>query len=673
MRKLARFPLATLALLALSCGDKPEDGIKDDVALRDFRSCSELEDYIKSQALKDMNAQIDALIKGLYDRGPGLPTVPGAAAPAGPPLPVPAPGPTEARDFTTTNTQEKDVDEADFVKNDGSRAFVLHDRQLVKLDTWPPESTRIAWTEPLEGYPMEMFLEGNRVAVFSSVNLSPAFVRAGVAVKALPCPLARDVRCADGLKITVLDVGGPAPRVVYELYLESGYVSSRRIGSSVRVVSTGGLRGPQLTYYLDSYSRDRESLRRAYERLRSRNADIIKSSSLEDWLPPSLEVVGGRPRILPPDCASFHASTAPTTLGLTTVTALNFTRPDAGALLTSLLSPADEVYASPQSLYVTMRHYWRPGVRADQEHTYIHKFDTASDPLRIRYVGSGGVPGRILDQFSLSEDKGSLRVATTQRLLGTITNGVHVLQAHGGRLEQVGFVAGLAPGEQLYSSRFLGDRGYLVTYRVVDPLFTIDVADPRQPRQVGELKVPGFSTYLHPIDRDHLLAIGRETAETGNGGVRVIGLALQVFDVSDFANPRLMHKQVFGTWGSSSEAENDHKAFNYFPARGVLAIPFSDWTPSRVNGFQSSLELFRVSLAGGIVPAGSVDHSDLNRPAAYQGYPWPYSPRVRRSIMMEDFVYSISMGGVKVSALENPGRALVALPLPDPLPGVVVP
>jgi uncharacterized secreted protein with C-terminal beta-propeller domain len=671
MRKLARLPLATLALLALSCGDKPEDGIRDDVALRDFRSCSELEDHIKGQALKDMNAQIDELIKGIYydSRGGGLPTAPGAA-PAG--APVPAPAPPEARDFTTTNTQERDVDEADFVKNDGSRAFVLHDRQLVKLDTWPPESTRIAWTQPLEGYPIEMFLEGNRVAVFSRVNLSPVLSHAGVALKALPCPLARYVGCADGLKITVLDVGGPDPSVLYELYLESGYVSSRRVGSSVRVVSTGGLRGPLLTYYLDSYARDRDSLRRAYERLRNRNADIIKSSSLDDWLPPSVEVVDGRPRTLKPDCASFHASTAPTTLGLTTVTALNLTRPDAGVLFTSFLSPADEVYASRQSLYVTMRHYWRPGARADQEHTYVHKFDTASDPLRIHYVASGGVPGRILDQFSLSEDKGSLRVATTQRLLGTVTNGVHVLQAQGGRLEQVGFVAGLAPGEQLYSSRFLGDRGYLVTYRVVDPLFTIDVSDPRQPRQIGELKVPGFSTYLHPIDQDHLLAIGRETTET-NGRIRVIGLSLQVFDVSDFASPRLMHKQVFGTWGASSEAENDHKAFNYFPARGVLAIPFSDWTQSRADGFQSTLELFRVSLAGGIFPAGSVDHRDLNRPAAYQGYPWPYSPRVRRSIMMEDFVYSISMGGVKVSPLENPGRTLVALLLPDPLPAEAVP
>ena len=651
MRKRALFPLIALSLLAFSCGDNPEDGIRDDVSLQGFRSCSELEDYIKAQAIKDMNAQIDALIKGLYDtRGPGLPTLPGAE-PVG--APVPAPAPREAQDFTTTNTQEKDVDEADFVKNDGSRAFVLHDRQLVKLDTWPPESTRIAWATSLEGYPIEMFLEGNRVAVFSRVG------------GALPY-----ARTTNSLKITVLDVGGVDPAVVYELYLQSGYVSSRRVGSTIRVVSTGELRGPQLTYYLDYYSTDREALRRAYEKLRNRNIDVIKSSTIEDWLPPSVEVVGGRSRTVRPDCTLFHASTAPTTLGLTTVTSLNLARLDAGALFTSLLSPADEVYASKQSLYVTMRHYWRPGTRTDQQHTYIHKFDTASDPLHVRYVASGGVPGLIADQFSLSESNGSLRVATTQRRLGSVTNGVHVLQAQGGRLEQVGVVAGLAPTEQLYSSRFLDDRGYLVTYRVVDPLFTIDVSDPRQPRQVGELKVPGFSTYLHPIDRDHLLAIGRETADTGNGGVRVIGLALSIFDVSDFANPRQMHKQVFGTWGSSSDAEHDHKAFNYFPARGVLAIPFSDWTASRARGFQSTLELFRVSLAGGIVPAGSVDHSDLNRPAAYQGYPWPYSPRVQRSIMMEDFVYSISMGGVKVSAIDNPGRTLVALTLPDPVPAV---
>ena len=335
-----------------------------------------------------------------------------------------------------------------------------------------------------------------------------------------------------------------------------------------------------------------------------------------------------------------------------------------GPFSTSVLSPAAEVYASPQSLYVTMRHYWRLGVPAGQDHTYIHKFDVATDPLRARYVASGGVPGHIVNQFSLGEDKGYLRVATTQALLGQTTNGVHVLQARGSRLEQVGAVAGLAAGERLFSSRFEGDRGYLVTYRQVDPLFTLDLSDPRQPRQVGELKVPGFSTYLHPIDKDHLLAIGRETTQTPQGE-RLLGLALQIFDVSNIASPRLMHKQVVGTWSSSSEAEHDHKAFNFFASRGLLAIPFSDWTASRTE-FRSTLELFRVGLAEGIIPAGSVDHSDLSRPEAYRGYPWPYSPRVRRSIMMEDFVYSISMGGVKVSPSADPGRTLVAIPLPDP-------
>jgi uncharacterized secreted protein with C-terminal beta-propeller domain len=662
MKRLARLSLLALALAGASCGQDPEDGIQDDAALRDFRGCAELEDYLKTAALKDMNAQIDAIL----DNGGGryLPTE-GRVGVA--PTTVPAPAPTPAA-YTTTNTQEKDVDEADFVKNDGSRAFLLHDRQLVKLDTWPPESTRLAWTKQVEGYPTEMFLEGNRVVVFSQVNLAPVFSRVGAGSPAdRGCGLARTEQCSDGLKITVFDVAGAEPSVLFELYLESSYVSARRVGSSVRVVSTGGLRGPQLKYYLESYPSNPDALKREYEKLRARNAALIRAASLEDWLPQSVEVVGGRARLLTPDCTQFHASTAPTALGLTTISALNLARLDAGALLTSVLSPAGQVYASKEALYVTLAHYWRPGARGVQDHTYIHKFDIASDPLRTRYVASGGVPGHIVDQYSMGEEKGSLRVATTQSLLGTTTNGVHILQARGGRLEQVGFLAGLAPGEQLYSSRFMGDRGYLVTYRRIDPLFTLDLRDPRQPRQVGELKVPGFSTYLHPIDNDHLLAIGRETEDTGRGE-RMVGLALQIFDVSDFANPRLMHKQVFGTWSASSEAENDHKAFNYFPARGLLAIPFSDWRASSNAGYSSTLELFRVSLAGGIAPAGSVDHSDLNRPSAYRGYYWYYSPRVRRSIMMDDYVYSISMGGVKVSRADDPGRTLVTVRLPDPLP-----
>jgi beta propeller domain-containing protein len=239
---------------------------------------------------------------------------------------------------------------------------------------------------------------------------------------------------------------------------------------------------------------------------------------------------------------------------------------------------------------------------------------------------------------------------------------VYALRTEGGRLRVVGSLTGLAPGERIFSARFEGPRGYVVTFRQIDPLFTLDLSDPARPRAVGELKIPGFSTYLHPLDADHLLAIGREVVDRPQGPV-VAGLALQVFDVSDLADPRLVHKHVLGAAGSSSDALYDHKAFNYFAARATLGIPYSDWSgPGRA--FRSSLELFRVTTAGGIAPLGSVDHSDLVAPGALSGYGW--TPYVRRSVMIDDFVYSISSGGLKVSAAGD-FRSLAVLPFP-PLP-----
>jgi hypothetical protein len=142
----------------------------------------------------------------------------------------------------------------------------------------------------------------------------------------------------------------------------------------------------------------------------------------------------------------------------------------------------------------------------------------------------------------------------------------------------------------------------------------------------------------------------------------VAGTALSVFDVSNFADPRLVHKHVLGTQGSS-DALYDHKAFNFFASRALLGIPYSDWSGGG-RAFRSSLEVFRVTTAGGIAPLGSVDHSDLVAPGAAAGYGW--TPYVRRSVMIDDFVYSISSGGLKVSApADFHGVAVVPFP---PLP-----
>ena len=644
--------------MTAACGHGPGEGVVSDVQLKEFRSCAELDDYIKGRALQEMNAQIDLLIENDYS------SVLRGGIPAPTSAPAPAPTPAAASDYSTTNTQERDVDEADFVKNDGSRAFVLQGQQLVKLLTWPPETTRVEWAFPLEGQPREMFLDGDRVVVFSMIYL-PASERIGISVPP---------RYQSAFKAAVLDVSGPAPRTLREIYQEGSYLSARRRGAMVRVVSQGGLQMPPLRYYPDRWVSDPQERRVEYENLRRKNAELIRTQVLEDWLPRRWEVVDGQTRTSPQACTEYTATGAPVALGLTTLSTLDVRGSGTGVTHSSILNDASVVYASAQSLYVAAPHWWRAGARLTRDHTYVHKFDTTTDPRRARYVASGGVPGYLVDQFSLDEEGGLLRAATTRQTSDTgwpanTVSDVYVLEARGRSLEVVGQAGELAPGERIFSARFEGPRGYVVTFRQVDPLFTIDLSDARRPRRVGELKVPGFSTYLHPLGADHLLTIGRETTALPNGGIVLGGLSLQVFDVGDLGNPRLVHTHVTGGRSTSSEAEHEHKAFNYFPSRAVLAIPTRGSGASRV--YRSSLEVFRVRTVEGIEPLGSIDHSDLNRDE--NGRPRGYFPAVRRSIIMEDFVYSISGGGVKVSPLADLSATVAAVPLPPPGSGGVEP
>jgi hypothetical protein len=533
-----------------------------------------------------------------------------------------------------------------------------------------------------------MFLDGKRVVVFSSVSLKTIFERAGVPWP--PTAFSADgqdsdsaargcVSCpayADGFKVTVLDVGGTEPEVLREEYVQGQYLSSRRVGRSVRIVSKSSLRGPVMNYYLTGVDwNNRMAVQAAYEKLRKNNLERIRASTLQDWIPYFIASgPGGELGNVAGECSDIHIANAPVRLGLTTVSTLHLDQLDRGSRRTHILSDSDAVFASRQSLYVTVRHNWFSWAGQDgtRDHTYIHRFDT-TDPLRARYAASGGVPGHIVNQFSMDEEGAFFRIATTSgRWEGTErstwTNSVFVLSAQGGRLRPVGELNGLAPGERIYSARFEGDRGYLVTFRKVDPLFVVDLSVPTRPRVAGELKIPGFSTYIHPLDRDHLLTIGREAIDTGGGFSLFQELTLQIFDVSDPAAPRLMHKKVFGRRSSSSEALYDHKAFNFFASRGLLAIPFLDYSAQPGSTLQSSLEVFRVTLQDGIELAGSIDHADLARVAVYRGYPWRWTPQVRRSVMMEDFVYSISSGGLKVNPVQDLFRALVTVPFPDPLP-----
>jgi uncharacterized secreted protein with C-terminal beta-propeller domain len=234
----------------------------------------------------------------------------------------------------------------------------------------------------------------------------------------------------------------------------------------------------------------------------------------------------------------------------------------------------------------------------------------------------------------------------------TTDNLVSTMGLKGNALELLGSTPPLAEGERIFSARFLGDLGYIVTFRQVDPLFAIDLSNPESPKVLGELKIPGFSDYMHPLGDSHLLTIGRDIDETTQ---RDNGTALQIFDVSDPVHPRLAHKKLVGD--GYSEANHNHKAFNFYADKGLLAFPFVSYQ----SDFSSTLELWDVSADVGFNRRGAVDHSDLvlddcgGVPYAVEDFYYycGYQPQITRGVFIDEFVYSISHGGVRVHDVDD--------------------
>ena len=320
--------------------------------------------------------------------------------------------------------------------------------------------------------------------------------------------------------------------------------------------------------------------------------------------------------------------------------------------------------------------------------THIHKFDFTADAGFPNYVASGTVVGNVKNQFSLDDKDGYLRVATSESRMyidldgkyaqptfpgdtsgpqdrPQTVNHVFTMGVSGGWLDLTGDVGELAPNEQIYSVRFIGGRGYVVTFRRTDPLFVIDLQNPTAPSKIAELTIPGFSEYMHPLDATHIMTIGRAASATG----QTQGLQLQIFDVADGTNPILAHKFTYSnTQYGTSEAESNHKAFTYFADQGTLAFPYYAYAPNdgTGGGMHSSLELFRVDAASGFSKLGSIDHTAMTSPNPYGYCGGYYGPEVRRGVFLDNFVYSISYGGIiakNVNDLAGVGSQLV---LPSP-------
>ena len=432
----------------------------------------------------------------------------------------------------------------------------------------------------------------------------------------------------------------------------------------------------------------------------------LDAGSLTEWMPKVLDTAGETTtESTLASCASFYKPTIQQGLNLVAVVALDLQADAADFDATITIGQSDTIYANAGSLYVASytHGYWfwngiaaLEGEEEPVDFSLIHKFNLASGDMS--YAASGKAPGRILNQFSLDEHDGALRVATTSGFGDVSSNGVYVLTEQEGTLAQVGSTTNLAQGEEIYSARFIGDKGYVVTFRQVDPLFTLDLSDPTNPAVVGELKIPGFSTYIHPLDDNHLLTIGRDALDQGDW-VEIEGIQLQIFDVSDPANPTVAFKNTFGNAGSSSAALYDHRAFAWFADTGLLAVPFSQYgeggggidigmpvepvedpdsdgndapvpaepeedeidpssPPTEIEdeesdpsdwvepSHESGVKVFSVSTETGITEVGEIDFTILSPENTWRA-------TVERIVRIEDHLYSIGNIGMVVSALSD--------------------
>jgi hypothetical protein len=567
--------------------------------------------------------------------------------------------------FSRTNNQVEGVDEADIVKTDGTYVYLAAGDALRIVSAARPHLLSVT---RLGGKVRDLLVEGDRAVAFVATGGSGT----------RPCTYAYDCTIGgDGSRtsIVVLDLADRIrPRVARRVELSGSLIAARRIATTIHAVVADG-DAPKEPYYptwpeqipssCHVKGMDPAAVHVRFEELARQNERTIRAAVS---FPTMTE---GRAR--QPLCRVMH-----TPLGdgraFTTLVSLDLRDDKAAPVTTTLQSRPGAVFASEHALYVAARHRrasasrWYSFSGGQNEVSEIHKFAIGAAPGDTKYVGTGIVPGHVLNQYSMDEWYGYLRVATTRGRVPDpdATSAVSVLaEADGGNLVRVGAVDGIAPGEDIRAVRFDEDRAYVVTFKKTDPLFVLDLGQPASPSILGELKIPGFSTYLHRVDPTHLLAIGFDARDHGNFAY-FDGILLQLFDVTNPTEPRLLHREKIGTRGSSSEAATDALAFNYFGERNLLALPTTVCDGGGDGSFGdklafSGLLVYEVTLQGGFRRLGGVDHG--TRGASCDAWWSKASSHVKRSVFVEDLVFSIATDRLKVERLAQLGTEVTDIPL----------
>ena len=609
---------AALAAPVAAHGAEPDRNSPAAKRLVAFRSCDALVRYARRHGARTVEAG------GLPGRpvaqpAPFPPPTPPQQDPGGVAQPV-AGAPEAGRDFSQTNVQEAGVDEPDIVKSDGARIFVASGFTVHAVEVIDGRP-RLAGSLLLPSFGNELLLHGDRLLVLGSGSAGPQ-----------PMPVegrsASSVVAPDrGVTVlTEIDVRDPsAMRILRTLEAEGSFVGARLRGATARVAISSPPRPADV-----------------------QSRGTVRRSRLRTWMPARVlenRRTGRRARRRLLSCRAVRRPARFSGLGMLAVLTIDLERGLPPVDSDGLMTDAQTVYASPRSLYVATERWVDPSTSPERvpsgRATAIHRFD-ASEPSSTTYRASGEVLGYLLNHWSLSEYRGVLRVASTSDPVwlesgppADSESQVTVLDERAGRLAEVGRVGGLGRGERIYAVRFIDDVGFVVTFRQVDPLFTIDLSNPERPRVLGELELLGYSAYLHPIERDLLLGVGQDATPEG----RTRGAQLSLFDVSDLRNPVRLHQRTLGT-DTFTEVEGDHRAFLFWPATSLAVLPLQSF-PADEPGFVGAAG-FRVDRAGGIAEVGRVAHEGGT-----------LGPPIRRALVVGDRLYTVSDAGVRASRLDT--------------------
>ncbi|MHC3129542.1 MAG: beta-propeller domain-containing protein [Candidatus Bathyarchaeota archaeon] len=523
-------------------------------------------------------------------------------------------------DYSKTNIQVEGVDEADIVKTDGEYIYIVSGGNVTIVKAYPAEEAEVVSKISLNGSIMGIFINGDKLAIFHN-EYTTYLLYDGVEVRessssaeeknenttvdeapGVPEPITYEPPTTS---IKVYDISDREnPVLTRDFSIDGNYFSSRMIGDYVYVVAT------MYTFFTETDI--------ALPRIQSNNeTEVIPATDI------------------------YYCNLSDSSYSFTTIVALNIQNDSQEPTHeTIVLGGTSNIYVSQNNIYLTFTHYsWQ-----EDETTKTTIQRIRIEQQTITFEATGEVPGYVLNQFLMDEHNGYFRTATTVNNVNwrtftdepASTNNVYVLDMN---LNVVGKLEGLAPGEQIYSARFMGDRCYLVTFRQIDPFFVIDVANPTEPKVLGYLKIPGFSGYLHPYDENHIIGIGKQDSN----------VKLSLFDVTDVTAPTEIAKYIVEADYSDSPVLYDHKAFLFDKPKQLLAIPVSTnmfGIRDGNSGYWQGAYIFDISLEQGFTLEGEITHQNVTDQ-------FEYDHSVKRILYIDDVLYTISSMKVKMNNLET--------------------